>query len=222
MLSLLSAIRSGNIMLVVILVLSRMFVVFCCTPVHEFSHAYVANELGDDTARLQGRMTINPFAHFDLIGGIMILLFGIGYAKPVPINIRHLKNVKRDTALISLAGPVSNLIMAFVYNFIGIALGNVLPVNNIGMAVMYFFTFAAQVNVMLAVFNLLPIPPLDGSKILAIVLPYKTYYKYMQYERYVMIALFVLLFSGVLDIPLNWLVNIMTKLISIIPNLLFG
>lgn len=216
-------IASGDFATGMIIILSSLFVVLCCTPIHEMSHALVADKLGDDTARLQGRITINPFAHLDLIGSIMILLFGIGYAKPVPVNARRLKNPKRDMALIALAGPASNLIMGFVYNFIAIIIQNVGNASNSLTTPFYiFFVFAAQINVMLAVFNLLPIPPLDGSKVLASVMPTKAYFKYMQYERYIMIGLMVLLFTGVLDGVIQFLTRIMMSLLSIIPNLIFG
>jgi len=203
------------------IIMSSLFVVFCCLPIHEFSHALAATKLGDDTAKNQGRLTINPFAHLDLIGTIMIILFGIGYAKPVPVTARNLKNPKRDMALISLAGPISNLVMGFINNFIAIGLYNGVGYNGTTAPFIIFFSFAAQINVVLAVFNLLPIPPLDGSKILAAVLPSKAYLKYMQYERYIMIGLMILLFTGVLSVPISFLTDVMMKFISIIPNLIF-
>lgn len=220
MLSILSYLRNGEYLLAVISILSSCFVVFCCLPIHELAHGLVANKLGDDTAARQGRLTLNPLSHLNPIGTIMIFLFGIGYANPVPVNPNRFKNPKGGMALVALAGPVSNLLMAFLANFIYIALSVNFSGGFIG-AVIYFFYFAAWVNVTLAVFNLLPIPPLDGSKILAAVLPDKTYYKYMQYERYVMYALMLLLFIGVLDVPISFLANAMMKFISIIPNLIF-
>lgn len=206
----------------VIAILSRCFVVFCCLPIHELSHGYAAYKCGDDTAKLQGRLTLNPFAHLDLMGTIMIFLFGIGYAKPVQVNPARLRHPRRDMALVSLAGPASNLIMGFISVFIYYILGAFHNGSTVMFAVMYFFYFAASVNVTLAVFNLLPIPPLDGSKILSAVLPDRIYFKYMQYERYVMIALFILLFTGILDTPISWLSSVMMRFISIIPNLIFG
>lgn len=215
-------VRDGDYLGFLVMILSTCFVVFCCLPIHEFAHAYVAYKCGDDTARLKGRLTINPFAHLDFIGTLMIFFFGIGYAKPVPVNPARLKHPRRDMALISLAGPVSNLLMAFVsvwVYYILMAVGG----SNIAVgAVAYFFSYAAQINVMLAVFNLLPIPPLDGSKIFSAILPDRIYFKIMQYDRYIMIGLMVLLFTGLLNTPLSWISNIMMKFISIIPSLIFG
>ncbi|MGN1203261.1 MAG: site-2 protease family protein, partial [Eubacterium sp.] len=143
-------------------------------------------------------------------------------ANPVPVNPARLKHPRRDMALIALAGPVSNLLMGFVWiwiYYILLAVGG----SNVGIsAVAYFFNYAAQVNVMLAVFNILPIPPLDGSKIFSAILPDKIYFKIMQYDRYIMIALMILLFTGLLNTPISWLTNLMIRLISIIPALIFG
>lgn len=222
MLSILSLMRQGEYLQAVVVILSRAFVVFCCLPIHELAHGWVANKLGDNTAKLQGRLTFNPLAHLSPLGTIMIFLFGIGYANPVPVNANNFKNPKRDMALTALAGPASNVLMAFVYIFVYYAIGHFVSAQStVAWAVMYFFYFAASVNVTLAVFNLLPIPPLDGSKVLAAVLPYKQYVKYMQYERYVMIALIILLFTGVLDGVITGLASVLMKVISIIPALIF-
>lgn len=223
MISFFSFIRHGNYLEAIIFVLSGCFVVFLCTPVHEFAHGYVAYKLGDNTAKRQGRLTLNPLAHIDILGMIMILLFGFGYAKAVPVNMRNFKNPKSGMALTGLAGPVSNLIMAFIsiflyYLFNAMFNSTALLLN----LIMMFFYYAAFINVSLAVFNLLPIPPLDGSKIIAGVLPDKFYYKYMQYERYVIIAVFILILTGLLDRPLAFLDNVMMNFISFIPRLLFG
>lgn len=206
----------------IIAVLSRCFVVFCCLPIHELAHGLMAYALGDRTAKNQGRLSLNPLAHLNPIGTVMIFLFGIGYANPVPVNPRNFKNVKGGMALTALAGPSANLLMGFIsvwgyYIFAIVGAG-----NSFLYAVAMFFLYAAQINVMLAVFNLLPIPPLDGSKIVAAVLPDKVYYKYMMYERYIMIALMVLLFIGVLDTPISYLTSILMRFISIIPSLVFG
>lgn len=206
----------------IIAVLSRCFVVFCCLPIHELAHGLMAYALGDRTAKNQGRLSLNPLAHLNPIGTVMIFLFGIGYANPVPVNPRNFKNVKGGMALTALAGPSANLLMGFIsvwgyYIFARVGAG-----NSFLYAVAMFFLYAAQINVMLAVFNLLPIPPLDGSKIVAAVLPDKVYYKYMMYERYIMIALMVLLFIGVLDTPISYLTSILMRFISIIPALVFG
>lgn len=221
MLSILSYLRDGDPLLAIIVILSRCFVVFCCMPVHELSHAYAAYKLGDDTAKLKGRITLNPFAHLDLLGTIMIFLFGIGYASPVPVSVRRLKHPRRDMALISLAGPASNLLMSFVSSFIACAVMGLSEETLVTSAVSQFFMFSASVNASLAVFNLIPIPPLDGSRVLTSILPDKAYFKLMQYEKYIMIGLMVLLFTGVLNGVVSVLSSVLLNIVSIIPRSIF-
>ncbi|HZJ78445.1 MAG TPA: site-2 protease family protein [Clostridia bacterium] len=188
-------------------VLAAVFVVFCTLPVHEYAHAYVATKLGDPTPRLSGRLTLNPLAHIDPMGALMIMLVGFGYAKPVQVNMRNFKNAKRDMALTALAGPMSNILMAFVF----ILLINVFTLisissgSTISQVSIWFFYYAASINIFLAVFNLLPIPPLDGSRVISAILPNKYYYKIMQYERYIVLVVFALLIMGVLSAPLTFL-----------------
>ncbi len=189
----------------IVYILSITYVCLCATPLHEFAHAFVAVKLGDDTPRLRGRLTINPMAHVDPIGLLLIFLFGFGYAKPVEVRMRHFKKPKRDMAIVALAGPLSNFIQAFIYLFVSAILSvimlktGILPLQYICM----FFTFAALINIRLGVFNMIPVPPLDGSRILTALLPSKAYFKIMQYERYISIGLMVLLFTGVLSKPLS-------------------
>lgn len=212
-----------DVMDFVIYVSSIAFVVFCATPLHEFAHALIAVKLGDDTPRLRGRLTINPMAHIDKRGALMIFLFGFGYAKPVEVRMRSFKKPKRDMAIVALAGPVCNLLQAFVTLFIYNALDYFsMKSGNTGLAYMgLFFFYAALININLAVFNLLPVPPLDGSRLITALLPSKYYYKIMQYERYIMIGLFVLLFAGVLTIPLNFLSRLVLILFQKITQIPF-
>ena len=222
MYSLFSLIRQGDTIGAVTFVLSGCFVVFFCTPIHELSHAYAAYKLGDTTAKNDGRLTFNPLKHIDPIGMIMILVFGFGYAKPVPVNMNRLKNPKRDMAIVGIAGPLSNLVLAFVLNFIAYAIMFFSGCSSKPTEIIYdFFAYGAYINIALAAFNLLPIPPLDGSKILAGLLPDKAYYKYMQYERYAMIGLIILLFTGVLDRVITFVTVALMTFISIIPSLIF-
>lgn len=222
MLSILSLIRQGFYTEAIIATLARCFVVFCCLPLHELAHGMAAYKLGDNTAKLEGRLTLNPFKHLNPIGTLMIFLFGIGYAKPVSINANNFKNPKRDMALTALAGPGANIVLAFIALWLGYLFNTILGFTALRSVVILFFYFAASVNISLAVFNLLPIPPLDGSKVLAAVLPYKTYVKYMQYERYIMIGLIVLLFSGVLDGAIRILSKGLFSIIDILPSHIFG
>ena len=189
-----------------------LFVLFCTLPIHEFAHAKVADMLGDDTPRLTGRLSLNPLAHLDLIGSIMILAVGFGYAKPVKVNMRNFKNPRGGMALTALAGPVSNLIMAFLFAFLSTLFYSLSDSGNLIFSVAgNFFFFAGYVNISLAVFNFLPIPPLDGSRIATLLIPSKYYFKIMQYERIIMIALMLLIFMRVLSIPLNWLTGVVAK-----------
>lgn len=222
MVSIFNYIRQGEYLIAIIAVLSRCFVVFCCLPIHEYAHCLAAHLLGDDTAKNQGRLTLNPLAHLNPIGTVMIFLFGIGYGNPAPINPNNFKKPKQGMALTALAGPASNLILSFISIWGFYIVGNLSKGNAIGTSVAYFFLFAAQINTMLAVFNLLPIPPLDGSRVLGGLLPDKAYYKYMMYERYIMIALMVLLFTGILDTPIAFLTNKLMRLIAFLPSLVFG
>ncbi len=215
-----SILRGASGIEIAILFLARLFVVFCTLPVHEYAHAFVADKLGDKTARLSGRLTLNPMAHIDILGAIMILFVGFGYAKPVPVNPRNFKNPKKGMAITALAGPFSNILMAVVFMFLSNVLslfGNSLFVQ----AFFVFFSFAASINIGLAVFNLIPIPPLDGSRVLELLIPDKYYYKFAQYERYIVIVIFGLIIFGVLDAPLAFLQNHLYSALNYIVSLPF-
>ena len=187
--------------------LATAAILFLILPLHEYAHGLVAYKLGDQTAKRYGRLTLNPLASLDPMGTLGIVLFGIGWAKPVPVNPLNFRNPKRDMAITALAGPVSNILAAFVgaflYNllfcFAAVIPGNVLIVLNV------FFYYYISINLSLAVFNLLPAPPLDGSRIVAAFLPNRMAYQYYRYERYIVLILFALLFIGALDPVLSFL-----------------
>lgn len=212
-----------NMLDLIIKLFSRLFVVFCTMPVHEYAHALIATKLGDETPRLSGRLTLNPMAHISPIGAVMIFLFGFGYAKPVSVNPRNFKDSKKGMALTAIAGPISNLIMGFIF----ISLATIFSKFFYGdttlfSAIFYFLFFAGSINVNLAVFNLLPIPPLDGSRILQLLIPAKYYYQFLQYERYIVLVVFLLIATGVLSGPLSAISSLVITLFVKIVSLPLG
>ena len=199
--------------------------------VHEYSHGYVSTKLGDPTPRIQGRLTLNPLVHLDLYGTILMLLTGFGWAKPVEVNPMYYRDKKKAMALVAFAGPLSNFILAFlsllIYVFFVVlaVYTKAIPasvINIIGTAMSY----SAQINLCFMVFNLIPIPPLDGSRILGMFLANTTYYKMMAYERYSMILIIFLSLSGMLDNIIgggvSFLYSGIANALSGILNLLLG
>ena len=174
---------------------------------HESAHGYAAYKLGDPTARSLGRITLNPVKHFDLFGFLSMLVFHIGWAKPVPINARYFKNPRRDFAIVGAAGPLSNvalalihlLILRLVMFFSTNALKNGALTEGLGLAILsvvvYILYMGVAMNVILAIFNLIPVPPFDGSRIFYAFLPPKWYFGVMKYERYIMLGCILLFFA---------------------------
>jgi len=201
---------------------------------HEVAHGYAANRLGDPTAESLGRLSLNPLKHLDPIGTLCMLIFGFGWARPVPINSRYFRKPRRDIAIVAVAGPLVNIALSFcgilIYRILSAIVNQADVVSSLGnfgltalSLTLTFFSYFFRLNASFAVFNLLPIPPLDGSRLLTIVLPPKFYYAIMKYERYIALGMLILLYIGLLDRPLSFLVSAllggMDWLIGLLPFL---
>lgn len=214
---------SFSLKLVYILVIA--FCVLLSLSVHEMSHGLAAYVLGDKTADSMGRLSINPMHHLDPFGAICLFLFGFGWAKPVPINPMNFRHQKAGMAFTAIAGPLSNFILAFVSRLGVAVLGN-LSFNsdasvtfNIATVAYVIFNYLAVINLGLGLFNLIPIPPLDGSKILNAILPKRIYFKIMQYERYGFIVLIILINTPIFSSFLSFCRNAVLNFYDIIINL---
>jgi Zn-dependent protease len=178
-----------------------------CITLHELAHGYVAYRLGDNTAKNMGRLTLNPLKHIDIMGFIMMAVFHFGWAKPVPIDMRNFKNPKRGMAITALAGPVSNFLIAVVFLALYGLFFPLLHNGGFGDTLLDMFSTTVWISISLGIFNIIPIPPLDGSKVLFSCISDSMYYKLMHYERYGMLLIAVLLLSGVLSSPMTTAVN---------------
>ncbi len=211
-------------------------VILMALSVHESAHGYAAYKLGDPTARNLGRITLNPIKHIDIFGFLCMIFFHVGWAKPVPIAARNFKNPRRDMAISGAAGPISNLLLAIIHLIVlRIAMIFIVPIFwdeavdfynayylynqaytgtlafTVVSLLVYIFTLGVTLNVMLAIFNLIPIPPFDGSRIFYAFLPPKWYFGIMKYERYIMLGFLVLFAFGFLSGPLYWMESLITN-----------
>lgn len=217
-------------------VLVILLVIFVVLPFHEWAHAFTGMKLGDKSVKYRGRLTLNPLAHIDPIGALALLLFGFGWAKPVPIDSRNFKHPKLYMAITAIMGPIANITAAIAGGLIYHALyriapdfvpwvneyGNLIGNKDFGYYVIIFLSLYIEINCFLAVFNLIPIPPLDGSKVLFMFLPNKWVQMIYQYQMYISIVFIFLIYSRVLSAPLNYLADGLTNGVMWLTGLPFG
>lgn len=205
--------------------LVRLPVVFLAISLHEFSHGYTAYKLGDPTAKLSGRLSINPLVHFDLLGAISFLVLGFGWAKPVPVNPMYFKNIKRGMSIVGLAGPLSNVLLSV---FSAVTLGLLIKfgygTDNGTISQYVYLTLVSliELNIGFAIFNLIPIPPLDGSKVLNSFLPDRIYYRILQYERYAFPLLLLFMYFNILTPVLSFFTNALARSMLSLINFIIG
>ncbi len=217
----------------IMILIARLLIATLILPFHELAHGWVANKLGDPTAKWMGRLTLNPIKHFDPIGSVLMLLTGFGWAKGVPVNSRNFKNPKQGMAITALAGPLMNFLMALALMLLW-KLVAVFYILSGGMDWLYIvytvLNWMVWMNVVLGVFNLVPIPPLDGFRIIGLFLPDRIYYAITRYEQYILYGFMALLmFTNVLDTPISvvsgWVLNgldFITGFMDLIINALLG
>ncbi|MGM9636503.1 MAG: site-2 protease family protein [Eubacteriales bacterium] len=235
---LLNYLRSGmSAREMLVMLLMTIPIILISLTVHEVAHGYVSYKLGDPTARNLGRLSLNPLKHLDPLGALSMLLFGIGWAKPVPVNARYYKKPKQGMALTALAGPCANLLLAFIGVVVFVILGHCnlfSHVIEIGDTIYYdpdyvwqlvlygFVQNFIMLNAYLAVFNLLPVPPFDGSRIAFVFLPDRFYFAVMKYERIIMLVVLLLICTCVLTLPFGYLSDLlisgMTALVNAVWN----
>ena len=190
----------------VALLISAVAALLCIT-LHELSHGFVAYRLGDPTAKNAGRLTLNPIKHLDLIGLLMMVVVKVGWAKPVPVDMRYFRRPKRDMALTALAGPAANFVTALLAVCLASLIWHFAPLGHVSLLALCFLSNMALLGIGMGLFNLIPISPLDGSKILFALLPDRVYYKILRYERFVGAALILLVLLGVFSRPLSFLMS---------------
>lgn len=196
--------------------------ILIAVSLHEFAHGYVSYRLGDPTPKAMGRLSLNPLTHLDPVGTLCLLFFHFGWAKPVQVNPYYYKDKRKGMVLVGLAGPMMNFLIALICAF---AMEIILKMTggyagDITVFIFKLFQYTYTISIGLGVFNLIPFPPLDGSKIVGALLPEEKYFKYMQYERYGQLILFGLLMTNLLDRPLDIAIKGMNNIIWGIVNLI--
>ena len=198
---------------------TRLAAVLLCLTVHESCHGLAAYALGDPTARREHRLSLNPLRHIDWFGLLMMFVAGFGWAKPVPVNPNYFKKPKQGMALTALAGPVSNFLLALLMLLAARIFCDVAAYSEANQRILDFLLMVALLCIGLGLFNLLPIPPLDGSKVLFAVLPDGTYNQLMRYERYGMLLLFALVFfdvgSSAFSAAIEWVFELFCRIVGL-------
>lgn len=198
---------------------TRLAAVLLCLTVHESCHGLAAYALGDPTARREHRLSLNPLRHIDWFGLLMMFVAGFGWAKPVPVNPNYFKKTKQGMALTALAGPVSNFLLALLTLLAARIFCDVAAYSEANQRILDFLLMVALLSIGLGLFNLLPIPPLDGSKVLFAVLPDGTYNQLMRYERYGMLLLFALVFfdvgSSAFSAAIEWVFELFCRIVGL-------
>ena len=205
--------------------LSLVIAVVLAMSIHEMAHGLVSYWLGDPTAKMQGRISLNPFAHVDWLGVLCLLLFHFGWAKPVPIDASYYKDRKTGIIWTSFAGPLANFLLAFICVFIYILLIVFLPqfvYSGIGSFIVSTLSTSATLNVGFGLFNLIPVPPLDGSKILFAFLPDEQYYRFIEGSPFFMLVLILLIYMNVLNVPFAMLQNNILQFFINISSMILG
>lgn len=198
-----------------------LMVVFLILPLHECAHGWVAYRLGDNTAKVTGRLTLNPLVHFDPLGAIGVLLFSFGWARPVPVDASNFRKPRRDMALVAAAGPLSNLLAAII----GGLIVNFIDLLHFGVAQIWidtFFSYYISLNIGIAVFNLIPLAPLDGFRIVEAFIPERFLISYYKHYHMITLVVFLLLLFGILSVPLVFLESLVYGLVMKITALPFA
>ncbi len=216
--------RSGFDKFSVVQILLLIPVILISLSVHEYAHGYAAMKLGDNTARNLGRLSLNPLSHIDPVGFVFLLLFGFGWAKPVPVNMRNVKKGRFGFLAVALAGPFSNIILALlgavVFNLFIVVESYVSISETLSLVIYLFFAIFVQLNVTYSVFNMIPVPPLDGSRIITAIIPRRFAEWVFRYERFIQIILIILLFRGAFSGVLSTAVGHMTRVIYSVVGLI--